>query len=40
MSEVRCGSIATKIDHSGHFRSSLNSGRTEDIAVGPVRANT
>jgi hypothetical protein len=32
------GSIATKIDHSGHFRLSLNSGSTEDIAVGPVRA--
>jgi hypothetical protein len=24
-----------KIDHTGHFHSSLNSGRTEDIAVGP-----
>jgi hypothetical protein len=36
---VRLGSIATKIDHSGHFRLSLNSGSTEDIAVGPVRAN-
>jgi hypothetical protein len=32
------GSIATRIDHSGHFRLSLNSGSTEDIAVGPVRA--
>jgi hypothetical protein len=29
---------ATKIDHSGHFRLSLNSGSIEDIAVGPVRA--
>jgi hypothetical protein len=32
------GSIATRIDHSGHIRLSLNSGSTEDIAVGPVRA--
>jgi hypothetical protein len=36
--DVSVGSIATKIDHSGHFRLSLNSGSTEDIAVGPVRA--
>ncbi len=36
--EVRNGSIAAKINHSGHFRLSLNSGSTEDIAVGPVRA--
>jgi hypothetical protein len=33
------GPIATKIDHSGHFRLSLNSGSTEDIALGPIRAN-
>jgi hypothetical protein len=32
------GPIATKIDHSGHFRLSLNSGSTEDIARGPIRA--
>jgi hypothetical protein len=37
-SNVRSGSIATKIDHSGHFRLSLNSGSTEDIALAPVRA--
>jgi hypothetical protein len=36
--DVRVGSIATKIDHSGHFRLSLNSGSTEDIALGPFRA--
>ena len=36
---VSSGSIATKIDHSGHFRLSFNSGSTEDIAVGTVRAN-
>jgi hypothetical protein len=36
--DVADGSIATKIDHSGHFRLSLNSGSTEDIALGPVRA--
>jgi hypothetical protein len=33
------GSIATKIDHSDHFRLSPKSGSTADIAVGPVGAN-
>ena len=36
---VRNGSIATKIDHSGHFRLSPSNGNTADIVVGPVRAN-
>jgi hypothetical protein len=36
--DVRDGSIATKINDSGHFRSSLNSGSAEDIALGLVRA--
>jgi hypothetical protein len=36
--KVSCGSIAAKINHSGHFRLSLNSGSTEDIAVGPFGA--
>jgi hypothetical protein len=32
-------SIVTKTEHSSHFRLSLNSGSTEDIAVGPVVPN-
>jgi hypothetical protein len=35
---VRVGSIATEIDLSAHFRLSLNSGSTEDIAAGPFPA--
>jgi hypothetical protein len=33
------GSIATKIDHSDHFRLSPKFGSAANIAVGPVRAN-
>jgi hypothetical protein len=36
--KVSFGSIATKIDPSGHFRLSPMSGSTADIVVGPVRA--
>jgi hypothetical protein len=38
--DVSDGSIATKIDHSGHFRLSLKNGSRADIAGGPVRANS
>ena len=36
---VRSGSIATKIDHLGHFRFIPKSGSTADIGGSPVRAN-
>lgn len=38
-SDVRSGSFATDIDHSGHFRLSPKSGSTADMPGGPVRAN-
>jgi hypothetical protein len=37
--DVRRGSFATKIDHSGHFRFSASSGHRQTGALGPLRAN-